>query len=56
MRIVAPAEREELCLSDQHRRCPLFREFLETLAERPERWRTTDVGAGRAPRRRAEGT
>lgn len=41
LRIPSPEHLASHCLSAHYRRCAVFRQFLTTLAERPERWRST---------------
>jgi hypothetical protein len=50
LRIPSPEQLASHCLSTQYRRCEVFRGFLASLAERPERWRSTTTTFG------AEGT
>jgi hypothetical protein len=54
MRIPSAEQLASHCLTPQYRRCEVFRRFLNALAERPERWRSTagEYGAdGQRPRR-----
>jgi hypothetical protein len=58
LRIPSPEQLASHCLSTQYRRCEVFRSFLTSLAERPERWRSTTTTFGadtRRPRRFTKG-
>ena len=44
------------CLTPHYRRCEVYRRFLTTLAERPERWRSDSAAYGtKAGSRRSRG-
>jgi len=47
MRIPSAEQLASYCMTTQYRRCDIFRQFLTTLAERPERWpAVTAFGTG----------
>jgi hypothetical protein len=50
LRIPSSEQLASYCLTARYRRCELFRRFLVSLGERPERWRSlTDAYGARAP-------